>query len=74
MLGLSLGSWAGGKWIPYLKKKVNLSAIIFYGLAEIVIGFGAFVVPHLFAFGETLSTVGTQFRFRSGILALGVRL
>ena len=33
---------------------MNLSAIIFYGLAEIVIGFGAFVVPHLFAFGETL--------------------
>ena len=54
MLGLSLGSWAGGKCIPFLKKKVNLSAIIFYGFAEIVIGLGAFVVPHLFTFGETL--------------------
>ena len=54
MLGLSLGSWAGGKWIFYFKKKVNLSAIIFYGLAETIIGLGAFVVPHLFTFGETL--------------------
>jgi predicted membrane-bound spermidine synthase len=54
MLGLSLGSWAGGKWIPYLKKKTNFSAIIFYGLAEIVIGLGAFAVPNLFTIGGTL--------------------
>ena len=40
--------------IGVFKKKMNLSAIIFYGLAEIVIGLGAFVVPHLFTFGETL--------------------
>ena len=54
MLGLSLGSWVGGKWISYLKDKINLSAIIFYGLAEIVIGLGAFIVPHLFTLGATL--------------------
>jgi len=54
MLGLSLGSWAGGKWIHYLKKKTNFSAIIFYGLAEIVIGLGAFAVPNLFTVGGTL--------------------
>ena len=54
MLGLSLGSWTGGKWISYLKKKTNFSAIIFYGFAEIIIGLGAFVVPDLFTIGETL--------------------
>jgi spermidine synthase len=54
MLGLSLGSWVGGKWIHYLKKKTNFSAIIFYGLAEIVIGLGAFAVPNLFTIGGTL--------------------
>jgi len=54
MLGLSLGSWVGGKWISYLKDKINLSAIIFYGLAEIVIGLGAFIVPHLFTLGAAL--------------------
>ena len=54
MLGLSLGSWAGGKWIPYLKKKTSFSAIIFYGFAEIIIGLGAFAVPNLFTIGETL--------------------
>ena len=54
MLGLSLGSWAGGKWISYLKKKTSFSAIIFYGFAEIIIGLGAFAVPNLFTIGETL--------------------
>ena len=54
MLGLSLGSWAGGKWIPYLKKKTSFSAITFYGFAEIIIGLGAFAVPNLFIIGETL--------------------
>ena len=65
MLGLSLGSWVGGKWISYLKDKINLSAIIFYGLAEIVIGLGAFIVfcisswniyfPLLLCYGSYLS-------------------
>lgn len=54
MLGLSLGSWVGGKWISYLKNKTNLSAIIFYGLSEIVIGLGAFTVPSLFTISSTL--------------------
>ena len=54
MLGLSVGSWAGGKWVYYLKKKTNFSAIIFYGIAEIIIGLGAFAVPNLFSAGEIL--------------------
>jgi spermidine synthase len=52
MLGLSLGSWSGGKLIPILTKKSKVSAIIFYGLAEIIIGISAFAVPLLFKFGE----------------------
>ena len=54
MLGLSLGSAAGGKWIPALKARIGLSGAIFYGLAELVIGAGAFAVPILFAAGQRL--------------------
>jgi predicted membrane-bound spermidine synthase len=52
MLGLALGSWAGGRWIPALTKRTGLSAAFFYGGAELVIGLGAFAVPKLFALGE----------------------
>src|SRR5579863_1363903 len=54
MLGLGVGSWAGGKYIGALTKKTGWSAVIFYGLAELVIGFGAFAVPALFKGGEHL--------------------
>src|SRR5471032_123566 len=54
MLGLAVGSWAGGRWIPALTGKTGLSAAFFYGGAELVIGLGAFVVPKLFAGGERL--------------------
>ena len=54
MLGLSLGSWAGGKLIPILTARTKFSAIVFYGLAEIIIGFGAFAVPQLFKLGERI--------------------
>ncbi|HEV2455395.1 MAG TPA: fused MFS/spermidine synthase [Verrucomicrobiae bacterium] len=54
MLGLSLGSAAGGKWIAALKAKTGFSAAFFYGLAECVIGISAFAVPALFASGERL--------------------
>ncbi|PYV92236.1 MAG: hypothetical protein DMG05_05190, partial [Acidobacteria bacterium] len=53
MLGLSLGSWAGGKWIESLTQKTGISAMFFYGLAEVLIGVGAFVVPRFFSIGET---------------------
>ena len=54
MFGLSMGSWMGGKILPYLKNKTKKSALLFYALAEIVIGFGAFAVPQLFHLGESL--------------------
>jgi len=52
MFGLAVGSWAGGKWISVFRERLRLSAIVFYGLAELVIGAGAFIVPHLFLVGE----------------------
>jgi spermidine synthase len=54
MLGLAVGSWAGGRWIPALVKKSGLSAAFFYAGAELVIGLGAFAVPKLFSVGEHL--------------------
>jgi len=53
MLGLSLGSWAGGRWIADLRRKFSQSAIFFYAIAEVLIGIGAFLVPMLFGRGET---------------------
>src|SRR5438045_4376217 len=52
MLGLSLGSWGGGRWIAPAAKKFNASAVYFYAAAELCIGLGAFVVPQLFALVE----------------------
>jgi spermidine synthase/MFS family permease len=54
MLGLSLGSVAGGKWIPGLVRKTGRSAAIFYALSEFIIGVGAFAVPKLFDLGSNL--------------------
>lgn len=54
MLGLAVGSWAGGRWIAPLTAKSGWSAAFFYGGAELVIGLGAFAVPKLFAIGENV--------------------
>ncbi len=54
MLGLAIGSWAGGRWIPALTARTGKSAIFFYAGAELLIGLGAFMVPKLFAVGEQL--------------------
>src|SRR6266481_2647800 len=51
MLGLAVGSWAGGRLIPVLTRKTGRSAVWFYAMAELVIGLGAFAVPKLFAAG-----------------------
>jgi predicted membrane-bound spermidine synthase len=53
MLGLALGSWAGGKWIAALSEKTRTSPVLYYALAEFLIGVGAFVVPWLFSLSET---------------------
>ena len=54
MLGLAVGSWAGGRFVASLVEKTGLSAVVFYAGAELLIGLGAFAVPKLFAAGEFL--------------------
>ncbi|HTB86151.1 MAG TPA: hypothetical protein VK742_21065 [Candidatus Sulfotelmatobacter sp.] len=54
MLGLSVGSWGGGRLIPVLVKRTGYSAIFFYAGAEFLIGLSAFAVPKLFIMGEGL--------------------
>ncbi len=54
MLGLAVGSWAGGRLIGPLVRRTGWSAAAFYGLAEGLIGVGALVVPALFAAGQHL--------------------
>jgi spermidine synthase len=54
MLGLACGSWAGGKWIGPVTRRLKISAILFYGLTEFMIGLGAFIVPKLFTLGEAV--------------------
>ena len=60
MLGLALGSWAGGRWIGSLTAKTGWSAAFFYAAAEGVIGLGAFVVPKLFTVGENILLASGQ--------------
>jgi spermidine synthase/MFS family permease len=52
MLGLSVGSWAGGRLISSFVRRTGWSAMVFYALTELLIGMGAFAVPKLFALGE----------------------
>ncbi|HEY1490281.1 MAG TPA: hypothetical protein VGF90_04505, partial [Verrucomicrobiae bacterium] len=54
MLGLALGSWAGGRFIASFVRKTGSSAAVFYAGAELLIGLGAFVVPKLFVVSEHL--------------------
>ena len=54
MLGLSGGAWAGGRWVGPMVKKTGCSALLFYALAELVIGIGGIFVPKLFTMGARL--------------------
>ena len=49
MLGLLLGSATGGQLVKKLVRRFRMSAILFYALAELGIGLGAFCVPKLFS-------------------------
>lgn len=49
MLGLSIGSWAGGKWINKAKTIEARTPLLFYAGTESFLGVGAFVVPALFS-------------------------
>ncbi len=53
MLGLALGSWAGGRWIGPLTNRFGRSSIWFYSAVELLIGLSAWVVPLTFGWGES---------------------
>jgi spermidine synthase len=53
MLGLSVGAWAGGRFVKRLSRTPGLSAAFFYAGVELMIGLGgALAVPKLFELGE----------------------
>lgn len=54
MMGLAIGSWGAGRWIKTWRGKTRYSAIVLYGLSELLIGVSAFTVPWLFVQGEQL--------------------
>src|SRR5882672_1570601 len=60
MLGLSVGAWAAGRVLPFLRRKAQLSAALFYAATELLIGTGAFAVPKLFQTGEHLLLAAGQ--------------
>ena len=75
MLGLALGSWAGGKWILPATRQTGRSTLFFYGIAEALIGLGALCVPLLFSWGSNvLLTMGdmdsTNYLFFSALVIL----
>jgi spermidine synthase len=60
MLGLALGSWAGGRWIQRWARQTGFSAIVFYAAAELMIGASAFAVPKLFSAGQKILLAAGQ--------------
>lgn len=78
MLGLALGSWAGGRFIHPLVKRTGFSAAVFYAAGEFIIGIGAYAVPRLFVIGEKLllasgSSDSFQYLFLSAaVLAISI--
>jgi spermidine synthase len=66
MLGLTLGSWLGGRFAGNLSRNTMFSAATFYAAAEFIIGLSAFAVPKLFSLGEHVlltSGGGDSFRY-----------
>jgi spermidine synthase len=78
MFGLGGGAWAGGRWIGRLTRRTGCSALLFYALAECMIGIGALSVPTLFRLGEQLllsSGQADSLRYLSfSALALGLSI
>ncbi len=53
MLGLGVGSWLAGRVAQPFTRRTGRSALWLYGVAEVVIGLSAFVVPVLFVWGQS---------------------
>jgi spermidine synthase len=64
MLGLLLGSAFGGPLVKKLVQRFRMPAILFYALAELGIGLGAFCVPKLFSLEQhALLSLGSMDSF-----------
>ena len=78
MLGLSLGSWVGGRWIDELTLRSGRSAAWYYAGTELLIGIGGLLVPSIFSAGQAaLLPAGamdsTRYLFLSA-LVLGISI
>lgn len=78
MLGLSIGSWLGGKYIESLSDTTRQQPILFYAVAEFLIGTGGIVIPLTFSAAQALLLkAGNLDSFRYLVLSailLGVSL
>ena len=54
MLGLGLGAMYGGRFVQPISQYLNVSPLLLYAGAEILVAAGAFAVPAIFAWGSTL--------------------
>lgn len=75
MLGLALGSKAGGTHIVSICRKTGKSALLFYSLIEGFIGLGGLLVPALFNLGDNFllsmgETDSTGYLLSSGTVIL----
>jgi len=73
MLGMFVGSWAGGKWADLHVSKKDFSPLIVYGLCELCIALGGLIVPRAFSFGSdfllsTGSMDGHRYLFFSAVV------
>jgi spermidine synthase len=72
MLGLALGSWAGGAWIT--RAQGQFSAVYAYALTEGLIGVGAFVVPKFFQIGDAWLLPGGETNSLSYLASSGLAI
>jgi spermidine synthase len=72
MLGLGLGSFYGGRFAHALSRYFNISPLLLYAGAEILVAAGAFAVPVIFAWGSTLLAATGAMSSVSFLLLSGV--
>jgi spermidine synthase len=75
MSGLAVGSYLGGRFSERALKW-KAPPILYYGLAELIIGIGAFVAPALFGVGEAFllskgQTNSAAYMWNSALIILG---
>jgi len=74
MLGLAVGSWAGGKFAGRLPGLKSFSALVPYALMELLIGVGGLIVPFLFKAGRDLLLPSGNFNSPRYLLFSGIVL